>query len=388
MMRYLICLCVLAIPACAKDLTAQQVLDNVVSTYSNLKAVHMVAEREETTYPAGRSQTTVSECELATTTGQRYFARLKQAQQQALAVSDGRDIWLALDSKKQWSRVSAASLTEDSDEEHDAKVASRDLHDSLENIMLNRFLALAKTVQHPVIAKPQDFELGREKVRCYSIRAHTPGTEIELLVDQQRFVILQYREQTKSPDTQIEVTMKLKLVELNQEVGDSLFHFEPDPGWTEVETAAPPGNPYLAPIGERAADFKLQTLDGESVALQSLHGSVVVLDFWATWCLPCRVEFPAIEKIRSEFGGAVRFYGISDESPATVKKFVEESRYKMPMLLDGNREMHRRYGIHKIPVLFVIDRDSVVRREFVGTQSESELREAIRSVVDRESPSQ
>lgn len=388
MTRYFICLCMLAIPACAQKLTAQQVLDKVVSTYSNLKAVHMVAEREETTYPAGRSQTTFSECELATTTGDRYFARLKQPQQQALAVSDGSNIWLALDSKKQWSRVSAASLTDDSDEEHDARVASRDLHDSLENIMLYRFLALAKTVQDPVIAKQQDFELGREKARCYLIRAHTRGTEIELWVDRQRFVVLQYKEKSKPPDTQIEIAMKLKLVELNREVGDSLFHFEPDPGWTEVETPAPPGERYPIRTGERAADFTLKTLDGESVALQSLHGSVVVLDFWATWCGPCRVEFPAIEKIRSEFGGAVRFYGVSDESPATVKKFVEEYRYEMPTLLDSNREMHRRYGIHKIPVLFVIDRDSVVRRQFIGTQNESELREAIRSVVDRKAPNQ
>ena len=124
------------------------------------------------------------------------------------------------------------------------------------------------------------------------------------------------------------------------------------------------------------------------MALQSLHGNVAVLNFWATWCLPCRVEFPAIEKIRSEFGGAVRFYGVSDESPATVKKFVEEQRYEMPMLLDSNREMHRRYGIHKIPVLFVLDRDSVVRRQFIGTQNESELREAIRSVVDQTPPNQ
>jgi peroxiredoxin/outer membrane lipoprotein-sorting protein len=376
----------LVIPACARGLTAQQVLDKMVLTYSNLKAVHMVAEREETTYSAGRSQTTSSECELASTTGGRYFARLKQPRQQALAVSDGSTIWLALDSKKQWSRVSATSLTEDSDEEHDAKVASRDLHDSLENIMLNRPLALAKTLQYPVIAKQQDFELGRERAHCYSIRAHTSGTEVELLVDQQRFVVLQYKERSKSSDGQIEIAITVNLVELNQEVGDSLFHFEPDPGWTEVETLAPRGGPLR--IGERAADFTLKALDGESVALESLHGNVVVLDFWATWCLPCRVEFPAIEKIRSEFGGAVRFYGVSDESPATVKQFVAEYRYEMPMLLDSNREMHRRYGIHKIPVLFVIDRDGVVRQRFIGIQNESELRNAIRSVVDQTAPNQ
>jgi len=386
MTGYSICLWMLAVPAWARKPTARQVLDKVVATYSNLKAVHIVAERKETTYPAGGSETTVSECELASAPGDRYYARLKQPRQQALAVSDGSSIWLALDSKKQWSRMSAAPLTDDSDEEHDAKAASADLHDSLENILLHRFVALAKTVQDPAIAKQQDFELGREQTPGYLIRAHDHGSEIELLVDQRRFVVLQYKERSKSPDTQIEITVKL--VELNQEVGDSLFHFEPDPGWTEVETAAPAGESHPIQNGERAADFSVKTLDGESLGLQSLHGSVVVLDFWATWCGPCRVEFPAIEKMRAEFGGAVRFYGVSDESPATVKKFVEEQRYQMPMLLDSNREMHRRYGIHKIPVLFVIDRDSVVRRQFIGTQNESELREAIRSVVDQKAPNQ
>ncbi len=386
MMRFCVCLCILAIPACARGLTAKQVLDKVVLTYSNLKAVHMVAEREETTYSAGRSHATVSECELASTTGGRYLARLKQPRQQALAVSDGSTIWLALDSKKQWSQVSATSATEDSDEEHDAKVASGELHNSLENILRYRLLALAKTVQDPLIAKPQDFELGRERARCYSIRAHVGGTEVELTVDPQRFIVLQYKEKNKSPDGQIEIATKLKLVELNQEVSDSLFHFMPDPGWTEVETQAPRGEPIR--IGERAANFTLKTLDGESVALEQLRGNVVVLDFWATWCMPCRVEFPAIEKIRSEFAGSVRFYGISDESSATVKKFVEEHLYVMPILLDGNREMHRHYGIHKIPVIFVIDRDSVVRQRFIGAKTESELREAISEVVGQKEPSQ
>ena len=110
MMRYFICLCMLAIPACAQDLTAQQVLDKMASTYKNLKALHMVGEREETMHPGGSSQTTFSECELAAKPGHRYLARLKQAQQQALAVSDGSNIWRALDSKKQWSKVSATSL--------------------------------------------------------------------------------------------------------------------------------------------------------------------------------------------------------------------------------------------------------------------------------------
>jgi uncharacterized phage-associated protein len=73
--RYFICLFMLALPACARDLTAQEVLEKVVSTYGSLKAVHLVAQREKTTYPAGRVQTTFSEYELATATGGRYLAR-------------------------------------------------------------------------------------------------------------------------------------------------------------------------------------------------------------------------------------------------------------------------------------------------------------------------
>jgi peroxiredoxin/outer membrane lipoprotein-sorting protein len=382
--RFLICGCMLAVPACAEKLTARQVLDQVAATYSNLKAVHILAEREETTYPAGRAQSTFSECELANAPGGRYLARLKKNRQQALTVSDGTDIWLALDSKKQWSRISA---TDDSDEEHDAKAASGNLHDSLEDILLNQFVALAKTAQGPAIAKQQDFQLGRGQAQCYLIRAHNNGSEIELLVDRERFVVLQYKESSKPPETQSEISITLKLVELNREVGDSLFHFEPDPQWTEVETPVPPGRGPIQP-GERAADFRVQTLDGESVALESLRGSVVVLDFWATWCLPCLAEFPALEKLRSEFGDAVRVYGVTDESPATVKKFVEEHPFVTPTLLDSYRKMHRRYGVHKIPALFVIDRNSVVRRQFTGTCDESELREAIRAVVDRPAPSQ
>jgi len=381
--RCLICLFVLALPAFARDLTAQQVLDRVVSTYSSLQAVHLVAERTETAYPAGGAQSS-AEYELATASGGRYLARLKQPPQQALAVSDGAAIWLALNSKKQWSRVPAASQEDDTDEEHDARAASAALHDSLENVMLHQFLRLAKTVQHPMMANERDFDLGRERAHCYAIRAHAGTSEIELFVDRQRFVVLQYQQKTKSPDAPVEIVMKFKLVELNQEVADSLFHFEPEPGWTEVGTLPSLAEPIHA--GERAADFTAGTLDGASVALAGLRGSVVVLDFWATWCMPCREEFPAMEKISAELGGAVRFYGISDESPDTVRQFVEENRCRMPMLLDSNREMRRRYGVHKIPALFVIDRHGVVRQQFIGARSESELRAAIRAVVDSNPP--
>ena len=380
MVRYLVCLGLLVLPVWAKGLTAQEVLDQVAATYRGLKAVHMIAAKEETRPVAGQAQVSTVECELANAPGGRYVARLKQPRQQALAINDGSNVWLALSSKKQWSRVSATSEG-DSDEEHDAQVASRGLHDSLQAMMFDRFLALPKTLQNPAMVKPQDFELGSRKVRCYAIHGQAGGADVELLVDPQTFLVLQYNERSGAPDTRTGVAINVKLAELNEQVSDSLFRFEPEPGWTEVRTAADALEPPRT--GEGAPDFALKTLEGQGVDLRSLHGNVIVIDFWATWCFPCRNEFPALEKLRAEFGGAVRFYGVSDEDPDILKQFVAESGYRMPILLDRNREMHRHYGVHKIPALFVIGPDSVVRWQTIGERDESELREAVRAVVER-----
>ncbi|HMD50405.1 MAG TPA: TlpA disulfide reductase family protein, partial [Bryobacteraceae bacterium] len=105
------------------------------------------------------------------------------------------------------------------------------------------------------------------------------------------------------------------------------------------------------------------------------------LDFWATWCPPCRAELPSVEKLSKEFAGSVQFYGINDEEAGTVKRFVANNHYEFPVLMDSKRLVHRMYGVSAIPTLLIVDKDGVIREHFIGSRSEASLRKAIQSVL-------
>src|ERR1700734_3224041 len=133
--------------------------------------------------------------------------------------------------------------------------------------------------------------------------------------------------------------------------------------------------------GSRASSFALKTLDGDPVALAQTRGQVVVLDFWATWCPPCRAELPSIEKLRTEFAGHVQFFGVNDEDSGIVKNFLKKNSYELTVLMDGKREVHRQYGVSAIPTMFIIDKQGVIREHLIGSRSEAKLRQALQAAV-------
>jgi peroxiredoxin len=78
----------------------------------------------------------------------------------------------------------------------------------------------------------------------------------------------------------------------------------------------------------------------------------------------------------------VQFYGINDEETSTVKKYVNEKKLQMPVLLDSRQDVHRRYGVRAIPTLPIIGPDRVIRQHFIGSRAESVLRKAIQWVLE------
>lgn len=116
-----------------------------------------------------------------------------------------------------------------------------------------------------------------------------------------------------------------------------------------------------------AFDFKLKTLDNKELKLSDFKGKVVVLDFWATWCPPCRKGIPDLIEIQKSMKD-VQVIGISvDENPQKViPDFVKEFKINYPIVI-GNDEVYNRYGgIEAIPTTFIIDRQGKIRNKHVG----------------------
>src|SRR5579871_156169 len=125
----------------------------------------------------------------------------------------------------------------------------------------------------------------------------------------------------------------------------------------------PPFSAALAKLAEddrqrQEADFRLTDLQGKPWTLKKLRGQVVLVNFWATWCPPCRKEMPDLERLSHRFAkqGLV-ILAISDEARDKVEPFIVQAKYSYPILLDPGRAVNERFHIQGIPKTLVYDRD-------------------------------
>ena len=130
-----------------------------------------------------------------------------------------------------------------------------------------------------------------------------------------------------------------------------------------------------------APDFSLQDLNGQPLELASYRGKVVILDFWATWCAPCRGEIPHFVEFQDKYRDqGLQVIGISmDDGPKPVREFYQEFKMNYPVAL-GNEKVAEAYGgVLGLPVTFLIGRDGRVAAKYVGEVQMSTLQQAIES---------
>lgn len=170
---------------------------------------------------------------------------------------------------------------------------------------------------------------------------------------------------------------------------DSVKLNQPPPQWlVEVSSHAPVDHARPEWFGRTAPDFVLSDLDGHQVSSSSMRGLVVVLDFWATWCGPCRKELPIIEKVAEDYKSqGVQVWGISlDEEPLMLKKWMADNHAKFRTMIDPETKTPDQYQVQGIPAVVVIGPSGKVVSYYDGNQSEQSLRSAIALALREKRP--
>ena len=139
-----------------------------------------------------------------------------------------------------------------------------------------------------------------------------------------------------------------------------------------------------------APDFSFTTSEGEFVSLDELHGKVVLLDFWGTWCPPCVASLPGLRDLNKKYGKDGSFVMISVSSDGDEEKwktFVAKEKMVWPQYLDRDRKMQRIFGIRAFPTYILLDAEGVIKYRAVGMSLEKEatLEEAIHKQVKQAS---
>ena len=163
----------------------------------------------------------------------------------------------------------------------------------------------------------------------------------------------------------------------------------PTPEPTVTATPAPTPRTILSTSSaeaEVATDFEVETFDGETLRLSDLNGKVVVLNFWASWCPPCRWEMPFFETMWQEYRDqGVVFVGIAmSDTLENVKAFAEEAGVTYPVALDTTTEIARAYEVLSLPTTFFIGKDGNIERKLTSAANEGLLKVFIRGQLRRE----
>lgn len=128
-------------------------------------------------------------------------------------------------------------------------------------------------------------------------------------------------------------------------------------------------------IGAKAPDFELKTLSGDTVKLSDLKGKKVMLNFWATWCPPCKAEMPAMEEFHKEAGDEVVILAVNIDPHLDVKAFVDENGITFPIPLDEEDKVNEMYQVLSIPTTYFIDTKGNIGNKYIGAMNHDAMKQ-------------
>src|SRR5580704_7488596 len=134
-----------------------------------------------------------------------------------------------------------------------------------------------------------------------------------------------------------------------------------------------------------APDFSLETLDGKTLRLSDLRGKAVLLNFWATWCGPCKIEMPWFVDLQKQYGSqGLQIVGVAmdDASKEDIGKFAKDMGVNYPILI-GKESVGDQYGgVPALPESFLISRDGKIVDKIIGLRGKADIEEAVKKTLD------
>jgi peroxiredoxin/outer membrane lipoprotein-sorting protein len=345
---------------------------------------------------AGRTLTS-AHVKLEIAPGGKYLLEISRPEKQEyLLISNGQKSWVYVPALKQYTEEEsgAANVESETGDEEAAENPSdeeRDLADAFSHLLIPVLGRMYSTAEALEVIGVSEARYEGEKVRWPSIRYISKPDErsgrdlVELTINPDTLAVarMAWTNMTKPNGEKLllRTTIRFSSFQVGGPIDESDFVFTPPKKVKLVESVPIPGRSGSFLLNKPAPDFEAKTIDGEKLRLSDLRGKPVLLNFWASWCGPCRRELPGVEKVHQAFKDkGLVVLGVNDEGKAIARQYTGEASLSFNTVDDTNLKVHRLYRVRSIPSVFLIDKDGKIVRFFSGAHDEASLRAAMKTV--------
>lgn len=356
-------------------------LAEVGKNYSTLNTYYFDAIRKDEVSKNGVLGTAEVNFTLAAKKPAKLHFRYRNASVETLLVTNGETTWRALPFEKRWAQETLALLgdvDEEDKEKGEEKPPPADPAEAAANLFVGRYAVFGKLGSRAKWIRSQTLKTGDAKAECEVVEIDLGKSKHTLWIDRERYLVIQHEEKAINADGQVKIQLRLRKFALRDQVDDSLFAFRAPEKWKKEESLAFPNEQGRSLEGRAAPPFRLQTVEGQEVDLAELRGKVVLINFWATWCPPCRAELPDISKLHQKYAGSdAVILTVNNEGGSIARNYVKDRKLLLEVLNDSKRQISKLYGIRAIPTVLVVDKKGIVRHHWTGQRPVDLLTKAI-----------